>query len=117
MQRASSALLQQVDMEETKPAPSRLRRAATSPAAGPRSAVLARREHDVDQLSVSPQQRVSFRAAADVDRAMVPQKQPCHFALQHGLLQAQAQVHCFQICPGRHLPFAVPLVVHACQHC
>ena len=66
MQRASSALLQQVDMEETKPAPSRLRRAATSPAVGPQSAVLARREHDVEQISVSPQQRVNPKAAADV---------------------------------------------------
>ena len=117
MQRASSALLQQVDMEETKPAPSRLRRAATSPAAGPRSAVLARREHDVDQLSVSPQQRVSFRAAADVDRAMVPQKQPCHFALQQGLLQAQALVHCFQFVLDVTCRLQFQLVVHACQHC
>ena len=77
MQRASSALLQQVDMEETKPAPSRLRRAATSPAVRPGSAVLARRENDVEQISVSPQQRVSSRAAAD-------------FGLGHGARKAAA---------------------------
>ena len=102
MQRASSALLQQVDKEETKPAPSRLRRAATSPAAGPRSAVLARREHDVEPVSVSPAQRVRSGAAAGVGRAMVPQEQPrpCLSC------SAQAQVHCFQGVPGSHMPCA-----------
>ena len=113
VQRASSALLQQVDKEETKPAPSRLRRAATSPAVGPRSAVLARREHDVDQVPVSPQQRVSSGAAADVGWAMVPREQPRRLAL--AALRRRSTASRALLDVTCHLQ--LELIDPACQHC